>query len=85
MLGDRHQLDVREAHVLHVLDQRLRDAAIAEECAVGAAPPRSQMQLVHGHRRSERVARAARAHPLAVAPLVVERHVREAVRGASSQ
>ena len=58
MLGDRHQLDVREAHALHVLDQRLRDAAIAEECVVGAAPPRAEMQLVDRHGRSERVVRS---------------------------
>ena len=73
MLGDRHQLHVGEAQPVQVLRQRLRDAAIGGQLALGLAAPRAQVQLVDALRGVERVLRAAIAHPVRVAPFVVER------------
>ena len=73
MLGDRHQLDVREA----LLAARSRRAARRFRDNVGSrlplAAPRAEMHLVDRDRRVERVAGAARRHPRVVAPIVVER------------
>jgi hypothetical protein len=71
VLGDRHQLDVREAQRNDVVRQRMRQLAVAEHLAV-AAPPRAGMQLVDRERRIERVVRAACGHPVGIVPVVAE-------------
>ena len=72
MLGDRHQLDVREPVRDHVVGERLRDLAVLRKAIGAVATPRAQVQLVDRHRRVERVARRTRCHPVGVAPRVVE-------------
>src|SRR6185312_2355566 len=75
MLGNRHELDVREAHLAGILRQRMREIAIAEDLPGirGIAPPRSQVNLVSGYRRVERVGARARRHPRPVFPVVIQR------------
>ena len=73
MLGDRHQLDVGESHLAHVLRKRERNVAIGRQLFRIRAAPRAKMNFVGRHRRIERVACAARLHPVAVLPLVLER------------
>ncbi|MCY1224032.1 hypothetical protein D9M72_361740 [compost metagenome] len=67
VLGHGHELHVREAHLVHVGGQPVRDFAVAEKLAV-LALPRAQVHLVDRLRRIERVALAARRHPFVVAP-----------------
>src|SRR5581483_12451504 len=50
-----------------------------EPAAVVAEPPRTEVQFVDRDRLVESLARAARGHPLAVAPVVA--HVRDDRRG----
>ena len=63
MLHDRHQLDVREAELHHVLAELVREVAPPE-----ALPPRGGMHLVHRHRRGERIRRRTSRQPLRVGP-----------------
>jgi len=72
MLGDRQKLDVRETVLGRVTGERVRDAAIVRKASL-VASPRAQVHLVDRDRRIERVVAGARSHPLAVAPLEVER------------
>ena len=75
VLHDRHELDVREVHLAHIVRQRLRDFAITHRTRaviVDRPPPRSDMDFVDGDRRLDRVARLSIAHPAFVIPLVVE-------------
>jgi hypothetical protein len=72
MLGHRHELDMREAHLDDVVGQVMREFAIAVEAAF-LAPPRAEVQFVDGHRRIQRILRRTPGHPFAVAPRVVER------------
>jgi len=46
VLGQRHQLDVREPELANVLDEQRRDLAIREQAAALAAPPRAEVALV---------------------------------------
>ena len=57
MLGDRHQLDVGEAHVGGIVRQLFRQLAVGQPARafVGIAPPRAEMHLVDRHRRRQRV------------------------------
>ena len=71
VLGQRHQLDVREPHAQHVLGQRVRQLAVAHRPPVGP-PPRAGVQLVHRDRRVQCVAPRALAHPRSVVPHGVE-------------
>ena len=72
MLGDREQLDVGEAHLEHVRQQRLRKLEIAEEAIplLHHAPPRAEMHLVNADRAAMPLLLRALRHPLVVAPLV---------------
>ena len=74
MLHHRQQLDVREAHLLDVGHEAVRQLAIGEEAVafLGHARPRSEVHFVDRHRPVEpaRPARGARRHPVAVAPVV---------------
>ncbi len=74
VLGDGQQLDVREAAAQHVRRQLGRDLPVAEPALLllGDAHPRPQVDLVDRDRRVERVLRSPHAHPVAVAPAVVE-------------
>lgn len=63
MLGERHELDVGEPELGHVLDERLGDVAVSE-----ARPPRAEVHLVHAHGAVVRVGARAARHPLVVAP-----------------
>ena len=71
MLHHRHQLDVREVHLLHVISERLGDFAIAHRTIIDT-PPRSEMHFIDRLGSGECVALAPRRHPIVVAPLVVE-------------
>jgi hypothetical protein len=73
MLHDRQQLDVREAHVLHVRNETLGKLAVGEESiAVLRHPsPRAEMDLVDRHRPPQpSVVLAPRRHPVVVQPAV---------------
>jgi hypothetical protein len=72
VLRDRQQLDVSEACPLDIIRQHVRGFAIAQEVAVGFAPPGAEVQLVGGHRRIERVGVRAPLHPLGITPIVIE-------------
>ena len=63
MLVDRHQLEMREAHVDGVGDERVGELVVGEPAVAVAAPPRAEMHLVDRHRRAARVALRARGHP----------------------
>ena len=68
MLGDRHQLDVRVAHVGDVGHQLLGQLAIGVEAAVGMAAPRAGVHFVDAHRRVQPVAARAPRQPVARRP-----------------
>jgi hypothetical protein len=73
MLHHRQQLDVREAHLLHVRHQAVRQLAVGQEAvALFRHPrPRSEMHFVGGHRAIEPgIAAGARRDPAGVAPFV---------------
>ena len=65
MLSQRHELHVREAHLLDVGDQLVGQLAVAQ-----ALTPRTRVDLVDGHGAGVRVAVLAGRHPLVVGPLV---------------
>ena len=70
MLHHGHQLDVREPELRAMPRELCTEIAIAEHLVV-IAPPRSEVDFVDADRRAPRGARAARPHPLRVAPLVL--------------
>ena len=73
MLHDRHQLDVREAHLPDVRHERRGQLPIRLETVTlfGHTLPRSRMDLVDRHRPlAPGVARRTLVHPVLVAPLV---------------
>jgi len=70
VLGHRHQLQVRVAHLAGIGDQLIRQFAVGEKGVPVLAPPRAEMHLVDRHRALEGAPRRARAHPRLVAPLV---------------
>ncbi len=70
MLGNRHQLDVREAEVGGVGNEPVGQLAPAVEAPVGMAHPRARMNLVDVDRRTLEVPRGPAREPLAVAPAV---------------
>ena len=74
MLHDRHELDVGEAHLVHIVGQLGRQLAIGERAVAlfGHAHPGAEVHFVDGDGRVELVVLVARAHPLGVVPLVVE-------------
>ena len=65
VLGQRHELHVREAHLLDVGDQLVGQLAVAQ-----ALTPRTRVDLVDGHGAGVGVAVLAGRHPLVVGPLV---------------
>src|SRR5207249_5865429 len=46
MLGDGHELDMRESHVSRVYGQRLCDISVPRQSVIVTAPPRSEMNLI---------------------------------------
>ena len=58
MLGDRQQLDVREAEIRDVRAELLGDLAVAQESASRAAAPGAEVNLVDRHRLAQPVALA---------------------------
>ena len=69
VLGDRHQLDVREVRVVEVHDKLVGQVAIIEKRTVLAASfPRAQVNFVDCDRLVERLALAARGEPFVVIP-----------------
>ncbi len=72
VLGDRHQLDMGEAHVGDVVDQLLGVLLVAERpvAVVGHALPRAQMHLVGRDRRVDALGLLARVHPVLVVPAI---------------
>ena len=71
VLGDGHQLDVREAHLVGVVGELGGDLAVGEGAVAlaGHAHPGAEMDLVDRHRRRQRLAGGAVGHPVGVAPL----------------
>src|SRR3954451_15559439 len=63
MLHDRQQLDVREIHLLHVVDERLGDVAVTERLIVVRATPGAEVDFVDRHRSVEAVALLALPDP----------------------
>ncbi len=74
MLHDRQQLDMREAHVRHVLRELVGEVPVTQNLLgiLGTAAPGAEVHLVDRPGRIERIARLALRHPLRVAPLVGE-------------
>ena len=70
MLGDRQQLEVREAELLGVAREPRRDLAVAQRPVplLGHARPRAEMHLVDRERLAPRVAACAPGEPARVAP-----------------
>ena len=69
VLGDRQELDMGEAEIRDIGDQLVGELVIGEEAAVGAAPPRAEMDLVDRHRRTALVAARPGAEIDAVGPV----------------
>ncbi len=70
ILADRQQLDMGEAHIVHVVDQLARRLDIADAAVVGLALPRPQVDLVDRDGRGAAVAALARLDPVVVGPAV---------------
>ena len=80
MLGDRHQLDVREPERGDVVGELWRQLPVGQHPPVGMAAPRSEVHLVHAHAVAHRVDVVAARHPVAVVPrmLALEHDARHA-------
>ena len=74
VLHHRHELDVGETRLRHVLREPRCQLAVREPPAVllRHSHPRARVHLVDGHRGIESVAGTPRRHPLRVAPGVVQ-------------
>ena len=74
VLHDRHDLDVREAHLPDVFGQERGDLPIGQRTVVllRDAPPRPEVDLVDGDRGVRAVGLLPPGHPFAVAPAVVQ-------------
>ena len=70
MLGERHELHVREVHVAEVVGQLLSELTVGVEAAVLVALPRAGVDFVNIHRLPERIGGSAALLPLSVAPLI---------------
>ena len=71
MLRQRHHLDVREAHLEHVVRQLRRDLPVGERtiAILGHTPPRTEVHLVDRHRPVKPAGLLAAAfHPRVVRP-----------------
>ncbi len=66
--GNRHQLDMGETHVGHVIDQVFRQFQIAQHPVARRAPPAAQMHLIDRDRGIDGLARRPACHPVAVLP-----------------
>jgi len=76
MLGDRHDLDMREAHVRHVVAELDAEFAVGQRPAavLQLALPRAQMHFVHRHGPVEMGALGAPTlQPSGVIPLELAR------------
>ena len=75
VLHDRQQFDVGEAERLHVGREQRRQLAVGQRAVtfLHLAPPRTQVHLVHCHRRVERIGASAPGHPVVIVPHVVQR------------
>ena len=70
MFGNRHQFDMRVAHVLDVGHQVGRQFAVGVETAVRVAFPRTGMDFVNVDRAMQPVPLAALLHPFRILPLM---------------
>ena len=71
VLGDRQELDVREAGLAHVLDEFVGQLAVGQP-----VPPRADVHLVDRHRRLVPMRARPPGEPVVVAPLVARRCAR---------
>ena len=73
MLGDRHQLQVRVAHLVAVFDQHVSQFAITEiqPVRLGRLPPTSEMHFINRKRLLEPIGRFTLLAPISVVPLEV--------------
>src|SRR5262249_4549227 len=65
MLGNRHELDVREASLSHIFNKGLGELDVGEP-----GPPGADVDFVDAHRLAERVPLGPGRHPVLVGPLV---------------
>lgn len=72
MFGHRHDLHVGESGIPDVIGQLVGDAAIVHELALLVAPPRTQMNLVHGPRTIQSVAPSTVRHPVPILPCILQ-------------
>ena len=80
VLGDRQELDVREAGLGDVVDQLPGELAVGQPHA-----PRAEVHLVDRHRRLVPLGTRAAGQPVVVGPLVVRRvHDRRGLAGGAS-
>ena len=78
MFRDGQQLDVRVAHFQNVRQQCLSELEVTEwSVFVRMPPPRTQMHFVNTERGTMQSFRAARFHPLVVAPVITVQIVNE--------
>ena len=86
VFGDRHELDVGEAEIAHVGQERVGQFAIAQPilAVIAFAPPRAEMDLVDRDRPVAPRGFAAPLHPLGVAPGVRGRSLHDR-RGSGAQ
>ncbi len=65
VLGDRQDLDVREAELGDVVRELVGELGIGQP-----GPPRAEVHLVHAHRLAQRIPAGPGGQPVIVAPLV---------------
>ena len=70
VLGDRQQLDMREAEIRDPGHELVGDLAIVHETAVRAAPPGAEVDFVHRERRVQPGSFRALREPGGVAPCI---------------
>ena len=75
VLHDRHQLDVREVEVAHVVGELVGELQVVQRAVFleRIATPRAEVHLIDRDRPLERLGRAAPLEPLVVGPLVARR------------
>ena len=77
MLSDRHQFDVRVAHLLHVSNQFHRHLAIGKRFTFGSAHPGFQMDFVGRDRCLQPLRLGTLVQPLSVPPFVLAERVND--------
>src|SRR5262249_25634294 len=69
VLGHRQEFHVREAKLLDVFDERLRDFTVAERLRRGLFPPGAEVNLVHADRSAHEILFTPSLNPCVISPL----------------